>query len=315
MTPDRDALYAWPARTRRPGIAPVCAPRSKIGVSGDERRLVAVDALHEAAAAGRHVVDELGLVRAAAPSKSIRLTSARRPGASRPRSVKPKKSAVSLVCRLTRSSSGRRGPRLRSRPQCASMKLGRPASTIEVQCAPPSLKPEQARRIVQHLADRLMVAGDVVHHREVEIPVVGLGDVVVGHLVGRTALARGDRGDALLRRRLVVRRIAHDEELVPAAGDEPGGTAQAWRLRRRTAVSARIWRRHLGVAQPPALLGDRQAFELLVARPHRERIERGADAHHARRSAGRRSARSAAGPRRAPRARPSIRRRQRSGSS
>src|SRR5262245_42436138 len=24
--------YAWPARTRRPGIAPVCSPRSKVGV-------------------------------------------------------------------------------------------------------------------------------------------------------------------------------------------------------------------------------------------------------------------------------------------
>ena len=24
--------YAWPARTRRPGMAPVCSPRSKVGV-------------------------------------------------------------------------------------------------------------------------------------------------------------------------------------------------------------------------------------------------------------------------------------------
>ena len=38
-------------------------------------------------------------------------------------------------------ASGRVGPRFRSRPQCISMKLGTLASTMEVQCAPPSLKP------------------------------------------------------------------------------------------------------------------------------------------------------------------------------
>ena len=51
------------------------------------------------------------------PSKSMTLTSAFMPGCSRPRSWKPKKSAVSLVCRLTTNSSGRRGPRVRSRTQ------------------------------------------------------------------------------------------------------------------------------------------------------------------------------------------------------
>ena len=45
-------------------------------------------------------------------------------------------------------------------------------------------------------------------------------------------------------------------------------------------VSARICRAHLRIAQPPPLFLDRQAFQLLVARPHGERIERGADAHH-----------------------------------
>ena len=78
---------------------------------------------------------------------------------------------------------------------------------------------EQAGRIVEHLADRLVVAGDVVHHREVEILAV-LEHVVVGDLLGRAAFARGDRGDALLRAGLVVRRIAHDEELVEALGDD-----------------------------------------------------------------------------------------------
>ena len=80
-------------------------------------------------------------------------------------------------------------------------------------------QPKQARRIVHHLVDRCMVASDVVHQREVKVPTVGLGDVVVRHLVGRTPAAGGHRGDAFFRWRLVVRRISHDEELVPTADD------------------------------------------------------------------------------------------------
>ena len=64
-------------------------------MSGDKRRDIAIDALHEAATVGRHVVIDSGLA-SRSPSKSIRLTSARSPGARRPRSVNPKKSAVSL---------------------------------------------------------------------------------------------------------------------------------------------------------------------------------------------------------------------------
>jgi hypothetical protein len=39
-----------------------------------------------------------------------------------------------------------------------------------------------------------MVAGDIVHHR-VRVPVLGLGNVIVGHLVGRALFARGYRGE------------------------------------------------------------------------------------------------------------------------
>ena len=137
---------------------------------------------------------------------------------------------------------------------------------------------EQAGRVVEHLADRPVVAGDVVHHREVEILAV-LEHVVVGHLFGRAAFALRDRGDALLRAGLVVRRIAHDEELVEALGDDLAELRELGDLGFRRLVG-QDFPPHLGIAQPPALLLDRQAFERLVARPHRERIERGADAHH-----------------------------------
>jgi hypothetical protein len=43
--------------------------------------------------------------------------------------------------------------------------------------------------------------------------------------------------------------------------------------------SARILRAHSG-SRSRLRCSDRQALDLLVARPHRERIERGADAHH-----------------------------------
>jgi hypothetical protein len=43
-----------------------------------------------------------------------------------------------------------------------------------------------------------MVAGDIVHHREVQVPVLGLDDVIVGHFVRRAPFARGYRSDALL---------------------------------------------------------------------------------------------------------------------
>ena len=59
----------------------------------------------------------------------------------RPRSWKPKKSAVSLVWRFTTNSSGRRSPRLRSRTQWVSIVVESEASQITPQCAPPSDRP------------------------------------------------------------------------------------------------------------------------------------------------------------------------------
>ena len=100
-----------------------------------------------------------------------------------------------------------------------------------------------------------MIARDIVHHREEQEPVVGLGQVVVGDLVGRAPLAGGDRGDAHLGGRLVVRRIAHDEELVPARGDELAELRQL-----ATSCVGRLSRQGFApqrrIAQALALLGQ-----------------------------------------------------------
>src|SRR5262245_9554758 len=197
--------------------------------------------------------------------------SARRPGASRPRSCKPKKSAVSLVCRLTSSSIGSRGPRRRSRPQCKSMYVGTPASTIEAQCAPPSLSPNSVPESVQHLANGFVVAADVIHDREKQVSVLGFGEVVVGDLVRRSSGAGGNRGAARLVRRLVIRWISHHEELVPARGDELAELREPAHLLggRLFGENAPPQRR---IAQAPALLWDAQPIELAVAWSHRERV-------------------------------------------
>src|SRR5262245_56917558 len=108
--------------------------------SSQERGAVAVDPLHEPAPAGGKIVDELRLVKPQ-PLEIDQVDVGAQARREPPRSCKPKKSAVSLVCRLTSSSIGSRGPRRRSRPQCKSMYVGTPASTIEAQCAPPSLSP------------------------------------------------------------------------------------------------------------------------------------------------------------------------------
>jgi len=138
---------------------------------------------------------------------------------------------------------------------------------------------EQAGRIVEHFENWRVVARYVVHHREIEILALAAGDVVVGDFVGRTTFARSDRGDALFRRRLVIRRVAHDIEPVPLARHrlaelrELGDVGVRRRFGENLPADFRI-------AQPLALFRDRQRFKFLVARPHRERIERGADAHH-----------------------------------
>src|SRR5260370_41032129 len=73
----------------------------------------------------------------------------------------------------------------------------------------------------QHLANGLVVAIGVGDHREEQIAVLGLGEIIVSDLVGRASLAGGNGGGARLLGRLVVRRVSRDAELVPARGEGP----------------------------------------------------------------------------------------------
>jgi len=86
------------------------------GGSGHKRGLVAIDPLHETTPARRKIVHELRLVE----PQTIELDQVSRrraAAANRPRSRRPKKSAVSLVWRLTQKlKPAIEGPRQRSRP-------------------------------------------------------------------------------------------------------------------------------------------------------------------------------------------------------
>ena len=79
---------------------------------------------------------------------------------------------------------------------------------------------EERPRIPQHLMDRCVIAAHIVHHGKKQIPVLRLGEIVIGDFVRGAPLAGGDRRNAELFGRLVVRRVSHHEELVPARGDE-----------------------------------------------------------------------------------------------
>ena len=108
---------------------------------------------------------------AGAARRSITFTSAFSPGASRPRSRSRMKSAVSLVMRFTTHSSGRRGPRARSRTQWVSMKVGIAASQMHAAMRAAVAEAEQRVRVGQHARARpRMVAGHVVDQREEQHP-------------------------------------------------------------------------------------------------------------------------------------------------
>jgi hypothetical protein len=75
-----------------------------------------------------------------------------------------------------------------------------------------------------HLPHHVEVAAGEVGDRQIEdAPAVVFHQHVVDHLSRRAALACGDRGDALVRRRLVVGRIAQRVHAVPAL--DPFGAA------------------------------------------------------------------------------------------
>ncbi len=77
-------------------------------------------------------------------------------------------------------------------------------------------EPRQGRGVEQQLPRDRKIAVHIVGDRAVEEAVQPLRQVVVGHLLGRPARARGDRLDALVLRRLVIGFRAEDVHPVPA---------------------------------------------------------------------------------------------------
>ena len=97
--------YSRPARTSLPGSAPVCSPFSNtVSPATSVARYPSTPYTRRRPPAGRSFT-RCGACNCS-PEWSIRLMSARSPGRRRPRSVNPKKSAVSEVCALTTDSAG-----------------------------------------------------------------------------------------------------------------------------------------------------------------------------------------------------------------
>jgi hypothetical protein len=119
---------------------------------------------------------------------------------------------------------------------------------------------QQGSGIGEHLADRLMVAGDIVHQREVQIPVLSLGDVIVGTSSGVRPSRAAMAADALLLAGFIVRRVAHDKELVPALDDELAELREFCHFGFRRLVGKNL-APDFGIAQSRPLLGDAQIFE------------------------------------------------------
>ena len=158
------------------------------------------------------------------------------------------------------------------------MKLGRLESQICPQCAPPSPRPSERVRVDQHVVDHVEVAVDVAGDREEQhARAVLAGQVVVAELRRGLVGARRHRRDALLVRRLVVRRIAEHVHAVPAGRDGPlaaaAGSPAASRMAARQDRLA-----HRGIAQPGQPVGDREPRQRGEGRAGGERVERGGQA-------------------------------------
>jgi hypothetical protein len=141
-------------------------------------------------------------------------------------------------------------------------------------------EPDDRERVLEHRVDRVEVAARVVEEREVEeAPPLVLEHEVVRDRLGRTALARGDGADAPFGARLVVRRIAEREELVPGA--QQVGEERV----RRLDLLGEDRRAHLGIAEARDALRERQVRQGVHAGMQRERMERALQTHQHRRRA------------------------------
>ena len=146
----RPVVTQRPARTRRPGRAPVSLPFLAMASPLDECREVAVGVLHEPLSARGEVLEhrrgeELELIEVndvdVGAEPGLQLAS---------RSFKPMKRAVSARLHLDDALDAECGRSSRSRAQCVMRKVVKLASQIVPTCAPPSLKPGKGERMGEH---------------------------------------------------------------------------------------------------------------------------------------------------------------------
>ena len=136
--------------------------------AGNDRGSVAVDVLHQAAAAGREVEDHLGRVQ----GQRVEVDQvevgplARLDRAAVGEAVGG--GACVRVCRWTTARERQRSPAGRSRTQWVSRNVGMLASQMRPQWAPPSLRPSTVFAGGHHLPDGLVVAVDVARQRREE---------------------------------------------------------------------------------------------------------------------------------------------------
>ena len=135
-----------------------------------------------------------------------------------------------------------------------------------------AVRQAQQRAIIrQHGADDVVVVLVVANDREEQELVRPGREVIVGDLIGRVIGPLGDRLDAFVRAGLVVRRIAHREDAVPALGDVLAELRQAVQQLGRRRLGQDL-PAHLGVLHPLDPFRDRQLQQRLVAGPDGERV-------------------------------------------
>ncbi len=140
-------------------------------------------------------------------------------------------------------------------------------------------EPEKRARISQHFAHRRVVAVGVVDDREEQEPVEPLDQVIIDDLLRAQIAARGNRRDALLRRRLVIGcGTGHDVHAVPAAHHVLPRLGQPGELGLRRLLREKL-PAHLGVAHAVQPLLRQQRVQRDIARADREGVERAGDAH------------------------------------
>ena len=239
-----------------PGLLPLLEDRR----ARADRHVVAVDMLHQAPSAGRQVEDHLGGMQAQpveVDDVHVRLHARLQATAIAEAEEIRRLAGLRLHHILERQA---RPARAVAHPvgQHRGVERGiadHPAMRAAVRQA------EQGVRILDQLAHDLEIAMHVVGDGEINHPPAIAADQIVVAELGRAhAGALRHRGDAALRRRLVVRRIAQQVHAVPARRDLARQRRQHLEQPRR-GLLRQDRAAHFGIAQLGQHLGRRQLGE------------------------------------------------------